>query len=507
MRKKMILAALLAVCMLLTGCKLIVEDTDVTAQIRQEKEAADAATEIINVNGTSISKTQVNEAIDDYLVYMQQYYDYYGVGYQIDPTDTEMRASVQSYVVEGLVQDEVVRQKMAAADVESQLTDEDKQEIEDDWKQRYDLISSAFYGESELTGDELDAAIRADVTRYFGVTEESLRNTHVQKKFYDLTVGDVKATDEEIQADFDSKVEAAKTSYESNLSAYGTAVNGGETVYYRPAGYRMVKQILCGFDPLDEQVVSQLKEKVSAQETAVKTYTDSLTAAGVADIDALLAQVSVTVDSANPVELPAQAEDGATPTDLIATVTDLPVASTSAFADDVDEAVREDAVLLAEARALKDAYDKLLAEATETAFANITEKANAIVAAARGGEDWTALTAEYNSDPGMEAGAATAETGYAVCENMSGFDAAFTAAAMALENVGDVSEPTRGSFDGFFIIRYESDVAEGPVDLADVRDGIESALTSTKQDEAYDAKIQQWISESAVTYNLDAMKD
>ncbi len=47
-------------------------------------------------------------------------------------------------------------------------------------------------------------------------------------------IKDVAVTDEEIQADYDAKVESAKTSYEADPNAYGTAVNGCAPFTTRP---------------------------------------------------------------------------------------------------------------------------------------------------------------------------------------------------------------------------------------------------------------------------------
>ena len=123
------------------------------------------------------------------------------------------------------------------------------------------------------------------------------------------------------------------------------------------------------------------------------------------------------------------------------------------------------------------------------------------------GYDWNELVAQYNEDPGMMAGASHAETGYAVCENMSGFVAAFTAAAMGLEKVGDVSDPAAGLY-GYYIIRYESDVAEGPVELTqEIRDDLHGDLLSTKQDEYYNQQVTEWVNAATVEKHLDWLND
>ena len=106
----------------------------------------------------------------------------------------------------------------------------------------------------------------------------------------------------------------------------------------------------------------------------------------------------------------------------------------------------------------------------------------------------------------MNGDSATAQNGYAVCEGFTSFDSAFTAAAMGIESVGGTSDKTRGSY-GYYIIRYESEVQEGPVDLADVRDTISSALLTTKQDELFEETVHTWVDEANAKIDLNALKD
>ena len=122
-------------------------------------------------------------------------------------------------------------------------------------------------------------------------------------------------------------------------------------------------------------------------------------------------------------------------------------------------------------------------------------------------ESWDRLTEEKNEDPGMKAGTSTAETGYAVCEGMTGFDSAFVEAAMALQNIGDVSDKTRGASGGYYIIKYVGDDAEGPIDYDSVKDSIHSSLLTSLQNETYTATVEKWVSEAGIKEDLNALKD
>jgi parvulin-like peptidyl-prolyl isomerase len=126
--------------------------------------------------------------------------------------------------------------------------------------------------------------------------------------------------------------------------------------------------------------------------------------------------------------------------------------------------------------------DALLAEA-QPQVDEVVEKIKA-------GEDFQSLIDTYGEDPGMQTGAATAETGYYVCDGAS-FDEAFLAAAMALQAVGDVSDPVLGSY-GYHIIRYESDVTPGAMDYDSVKEDLTSQTLSTAQSDAFSSALEAW---------------
>ena len=93
-----------------------------------------------------------------------------------------------------------------------------------------------------------------------------------------------------------------------------------------------------------------------------------------------------------------------------------------------------------------------------------------------------------------------------VCENSTRWDANFKNAAMALSNVGDVTETPAIGSSGIHIIRYESDVAAGPVDLESVRDALyEETLNNAKSTHLSEA-INSWVEALNPVYHLDAFK-
>ena len=136
---------------------------------------------------------------------------------------------------------------------------------------------------------------------------------------------------------------------------------------------------------------------------------------------------------------------------------------------------------------------------------HIAPQADDILAQLKDGADWDTLMAEKTDDPGMQEGAPTAATGYAVSEGFTAMDEAFVNAAMALKNVGDVSPKTRGMY-GYYIIQYTSDVPEGPVPLEELRDIITEAELSAKKQAAYEEALGLWVAEADAKVNYDALK-
>ena len=179
--------------------------------------------------------------------------------------------------------------------------------------------------------------------------------------------------------------------------------------------------------------------------------------------------------------------------------------------DEIKEAKEQAQKDLSAAQEELEAADKAIMEAneavtaaTDKAFENLDADVDAIlVSLDEEGADWQKIMDEKNQDPGMTGN----EKGYAVATGMNNFDSAFVEAAMALAKPGDHSGKVKGSSYGYYIIRYEGDETEGPVALDDVKETISSALLKTKQDEAYNAAVEQWVEEAGITVDMNALKD
>ncbi|MCH5286924.1 MAG: peptidylprolyl isomerase [Christensenellaceae bacterium] len=477
MQKKALLALLLALMMTLSGCALIQKDLEV-----------DRATEIVRVGDTVFTKGEIQDEVDYQLAYMSYYYSLFGLSF--DPTSAQNIADMQDDVIDMLVENAVLNAKAKELGFD-QLTEEEQAEVaasaDATWETNRQSVQTNYFADTELEGDELTAALDAKIEE-LGVTYEDVleseTNAYALQKLKASVTDPVTVTDEELQEHLEEHVASAQTSYESNLSSYGISVNNGSTVYYRPAGYRMVKQILIKFNEEDSDAIASYQSSLSAAGTTATAQQNLLFSLEVEDIDALVAQVGLEI---NP-------ETG--------DITDM----TASFAEDVDEDVAAAVQELAKAQAQQEFFTNKIEEATRAAFANIAEEADEVLAQLAEGADWDELAAEHNDDPGMQAGAATAETGYAVCEGFTSFDSAFTEAAMAIPEVGQWSDKTEGAY-GYYIIQYTSDVEEGPVSLDEVRDTLTNEVLTEKQNEAYTAQVAAWVEEADVEINKKPLND
>ncbi len=452
MRKKSLLAVLMAMVLLLSGCStIIVKD-----------QAVEDATPILTLGDEVVTRKQVLATRDNTLY--QQYYMY--ASYGVDPaqlgfdiTDPDTIAAAQNYAVSRLKEDMALRAKAKELGLDT-LTEEEEAKALESAQAAYDSdhaeVIAEYFSDTELEGDALEEAVTAKMEE-FGLNMDSyyLKNARddvLDNKLKDYITRDVTVTDEEIQADFDSKVEADKEKYAEDAGSWAATANGTTTLYYVPAGVRRVKQILIKFKDEDVTAISDAEAKVTSANGSVEA-----------------AQLVVDDEEAD------------------------------------EEAKAAAQVSLEAAKAELEAAQAELDAAKKAAFANIDADADAVIEALANGGDWDALAEEKNEDPGMQAGAPNAERGYAVAAGMTNFDSAFVDAALALEKIGDVSAKIPGNSNGYYIIKYVSDEPEGPIALDSVKDSIYDALFSSAKDSVYTTTVAEWVEAAGIKENLGGL--
>ena len=448
MRKKAILAFVLAAVLLLSSCALVEKDL-----------AVDNATVIIQLGDETISKIQVNNALETELYYQAQYYSML-YGTSIDTTDPEIRANLLDSTLDNLAQQLVLRQKARELGFETFTADEDtaiRETAQSNMDSDKEAVKAEFFADTALEGEALEAGISQKMTELgliFDQYYESAKAEAAQKKLRDSVIASVTVTDEEIQTEYDSRVAEGKTSYESNLSAYGSSVNSNRDVFYTPAGYRYVKHILRKFSNENTTALTDLQTKIGGKTNEIASIDTSISGLpeGTAQDDP--ERVKLTADKA------------------------------ALEKEKVDLQVQ---------------YDKTL----EDAYIALQPTVDEVLTKLSAGEDFDALMETYGEDPGMK-NSPQKENGYAVCQDFADFDPAFTGAAMALAAVGDVSPAVRGQ-SGIHILKYVSDIAEGPVALDAVKETVSAEILSTKQNDAYSAQVTAWVEQSGVKIFKDRM--
>lgn len=471
MRKKLALIfCLLAAASLLAGCALIQKDTSLT---------------VLTVNGKSTHtlgefERTLNANLDSY--YQQMYEERLNDANQDQSKVTmptrdseEFLSYAREQVKEAFIRQDVTEQK--TDELNARLTEEESQAY-NDYLSRYDQMYSLFlsiYQDSliesiqngEMTYDQAIDQLNRQVMANVGEPPTS------QQKKLALTLAEkdgVSVTDEELRSELDTHIAADTAAYTGNAASWLNAKNNGATLYYTPAGLRTVHQILVQFSDEEKTALEDLNSRIGELETAI------------AD-----AETASTVEAAEAADETAEAAE----------VT----AETTEEAAEGPKTLEQLKAELADLTAQRDAM-----------WAGLEEKAKGVVERARAGEDWAALTEEFNTDPGMMADAETAKTGYTVCEG-SGFRTAFIDGAMALAQIGDISDPIRDEYNpgngmmyGFYIIRYTGDVEEGPVTLDAVRDVIHEHVYNEKAQEHFEEQLDQWAKDAQVDFREDLLK-
>ena len=472
MKKRIALIAMLLVAaLMLSGCNLIGYDAEL-----------DGAQVVAKVNGTEITKANW-QAYRDYLIeYEQQYmHQYYGMSMPID------EAAIASYgelALEQLVESQVIQDKLTelgmnplgeekAAEVEAYANDmvdlykmlirfQDFADIETVEEEAERLASEENPGEpvATVTDAELDAMLNEELAK-IGYTHEYFVETQSisvqQDMLREHTGKDVVVTDEQVKAEFDSLVATQKETYDATPSSYAYAEQNGLDLYYMPEGYRGVKNLLVMIDTEKQTEINTLNSELTTARNALNS--------GNAQLEEMKAQDTAEFDTE----------------------------AKAAY----DEQVAALEAQIADAQATVESSQAKLDEVTEAAFAEILPTAEEALAKAQAGEDFDALIETYGEDTGMIVEPAKTR-GYLVCEGLSMYEQNFQDAAMALVNVGDISDLVKTSY-GYHILQYAGDIASGEVEFTDeIKTAIHDEMLAEAQSAAYDAAVTQWVSEAKV---------
>ena len=130
-------------------------------------------------------------------------------------------------------------------------------------------------------------------------------------------------------------------------------------------------------------------------------------------------------------------------------------------------------------------------------YASLLPKAEALKARADAGEDFDALITEQIDGEDGDEGMQYYPDGYGVTEGGGEYMPEFEAAAVALNEVGEISDPVKTIY-GYHILKLISITPVGPIAYEDVKDEIESTLVSEAQSAAVDEAYTSWEEEADI---------
>ena len=409
---------------------------------------------LANVNGKDILRSDIQFLLS---ALTNQY-----ASYNIDT------AKLESVALYYTVQNEIIKQKAAEYGVDKFSAEEDAAFLTEAQTYIDSMIESNYTyfltQASETPTEQEIADAKEKVSQELitmGYTKEQVaENSRVVKlseRIEEILMKDVPAyTDEDIQKEYQKRIDADKAAFESNISAYEAAASAGDnSVWFVPEGVRGISHILMKVDEtllntyLDAQ--SQLESQQHQEQALSEENVDPNTQTATPD----------PLATASP-EPTATAEATATP---------VPV--TQADVDAARQAVLD----------------------------SIKDKTDDIYKRLGAGEAFAALVEQYGEDPGMQQEPYKTE-GYSVHKDFQGFVPEFTLGAFApeLAKVGDYGQPIVGTY-GVHILSYTRDVQSGPVALTDERKvQLQSDMDALRKDEILGKAYTEWMQSSGITF-------
>ena len=285
-----IVALLLALMMALASVSALAEAAEPAADaVPTEAEATEAAeseelpelpldTVLATVNGMDLTWEDVQEHLTNIIdTYSQQ-----GVDFSKEENLTQARQIAMQYAIDYAL----LRQEAARLGLD-QITEEDEASLATQNSELWEeAISTYIQNNLNLSEEATDAekeAARASAINFYesqGYTMDSTLADARQALVYERTIAelckDVEVTDEMIQAEFDTAVEADKDQYDGNIGMYEYMTQYyGQPSYYQPSGYRGVTHILLKVDDALLQNYLDLSAKLEEQAERVETGTDA----------------------------------------------------------------------------------------------------------------------------------------------------------------------------------------------------------------------------------------
>ncbi len=450
---KRLFCILLALAMLMSVSFALAEDT---ADAAAETETAEVVSEepvlLVTVNGEEIKND------NDYLLYMQSNYMNWAASNGYDTEDASLLTAINQQSLYDTIGYFLTLQKGKELGLD-QFTDEEKAAFEVSAKEQWEGIVKSFIDSAgnitEESSEDDKAAARADAeaqllnnygydeARYiqeYGV--QAINNT-IYGRVRNHLSADLKVTDEDVQTYFEDLVKDDQEIYADDAGTYEFYTQYyGQPSYYMPEGYRGITHILLKVDDELLNTWKDLSARLEEQKSATEEETPAVEETPAAD--------------AEPTAEPEPTEEPVT--------------------------------------------EEMVAAAKEAILESVKATVDEIKAKLDAGATFDDLIKEYGTDPGMQDDTIRAE-GYPVHNDSIRYDTAFKDAAMALEKVGDVSEPVVGSF-GVHILHYLRDIPGGAVELTeDMKEEFRATILNEMINETMHTAVDQWMDEAEIVYS------
>ena len=204
------------------------------------------------------------------------YFQYYGVSDPTSSTYQEFADQVVDLAVETAVQNEIVAQKVKEYGLDV-LSEDEKVEIESKVDQSIQALKDQYYeiakqADPDGTEEAWQQTAQDNVDNYFkdnDVSRESLIEDWTASKqatkLYERVTENITVTEEEVHDEYDTRVAEMKETYAESPNSFEQDMMNGATIYYRPAGFREIKQILIAFNEEDSETIATLQNQGDTQ--------------------------------------------------------------------------------------------------------------------------------------------------------------------------------------------------------------------------------------------------
>lgn len=192
----------------------------------------------------------------------------------LDTSDEEIASAISDVAQRQVIEDRLLSQDMTAQGMYD-LTQEDENTVAQAAKQTVEAMLAeytAYYASlaQEDANAQTTAARQAQAAmEVAGYTEDFFksyyRNVLASERYEAWLVrNDPEITQEEIEAAYRQRTDESKSLYAQDIPAFETALASGEEIWYRPAGYRAVLQIMLSAQgETDDEKLASVSEKTS----------------------------------------------------------------------------------------------------------------------------------------------------------------------------------------------------------------------------------------------------